>query len=128
MGGSALVRRAPTAPPWPPRCRLGWFRGRGGRFQQGERLHPEAFGQTLDGAKAEVLVPPLDGADVGAVHPEELGEGFLGQGARQAMSANVPAQRVLQVALHGGKDNRFDTEKSTYRWVAVSIWGRTSYR
>lgn len=45
--------------------------------EQVERGHPDPLGVAFHGGQGEVAFPAFHRADVGAVHPDELGEGLL---------------------------------------------------
>lgn len=58
----------------------------------------------LHGTQREVSLPPLYATHVGAVHADEVGEVFLAEAPRRAVSAQVAADGPLQVPFHLGID------------------------
>lgn len=73
---------------------------RGGLPQQLQRIHVDRRGEPLKASQGEVALTALQSAHVGAVDPDQVGEGLLGEAALQPVAAQVCTDGPLEVAFH----------------------------
>ena len=84
-------------------------------LEEVEGVHAERLGDALHGSKREVALAPFDGAEVGAVHAHDVGEGLLGQTQAGSVTAEVRAQPPGECFLHGAAGSMAATRRSTDR-------------
>lgn len=65
-----------------------------------ERVEFEFGCDSFHGFECEVAFAAFEAAHVGAVYAEDVGEGFLGQAAFEAVVAKVSAECSLEVSFH----------------------------
>jgi len=69
------------------------------RGQQFDRVDVDGGGESFDGLQAEVAFTAFESADIRAVIPEDISEGFLGQAESSAVRGQVPADNTLQISF-----------------------------
>lgn len=66
---------------------------------QADSIYPEPSGDPLHALQREVAFSAFESAHVGAVDADQLSEGLLGETTLQAVGAEVPPNRLLEIAL-----------------------------
>jgi len=74
--------------------------------QQIDRAHPQTLGQPLHRLERDIPLPPLQATDVGAVHPDGIGQLLLAEAVGQAVGSEVTAELSLEVPGHPGNCGR----------------------
>src|SRR5258708_6109099 len=64
--------------------------------QQHGRIDLEGLGQSLDIIDADIAFAALNRADIGAVQPGQIGQGFLREIARQPLAPQIAGKRLAQ--------------------------------
>lgn len=78
-----------------------WIKSTRRHAEEEKRVKIEAVGKALDRPEGQVPLAPLQAAHVGAVNPQDRGEGLLAQAVLLAVGAQHRADDLLKLALHG---------------------------
>jgi hypothetical protein len=83
--------------------------GLDGFRKQAQRIKVKASDDPFDASERQVALAPLDGAHVGPVNTQDVGERLLAQSSCLPVSPQIASNGPLKIPFHVGKRSRLAT-------------------